>query len=425
MLTPEKSLYLLWDESHLWGLMLWRALEDLDIPFAVTSASQVREGLLRRSPPAGFLVPGGWARLKADTLGSSGLKSIREYISKGGRYLGICGGAGLGLSSGKASPCLDLCSWSRKPMDERLPNFSGHVRCLVRLPVWNQSRRDICLPVWWPSQFKSGDEARDEVSVLASYLEPADDFWTADLPYSDLGNPDVYRWEEIYGINLDPAMLAGEPCIIYGRLGRGEYVLSYSHLETPGSAQANQLLQELLWTWMNRDRSRDQQGQQVSTWDLRNLSQAWEDHVLVWTRQGLEEVIELGRSHFLFYWRTPWLLGWRRGVPGAAVNFLYAMVSQALHHEPAGRVLSFWEKNRHDFARNADMFLDRLRSYLIRERLALTLAQSSPESSSDMNLQEEKEKLFGNFPGYGGLYARLIRPLDRMLYLLAQHRYPC
>ncbi|WP_291322030.1 BPL-N domain-containing protein [Desulfonatronospira sp.] len=417
MHTSENKIYMLWDESHLWGLMLWRALQALEIPRRIVRAHTLRQGLLSTHPPAALLVPGGWARLKADSLGLEGMTGIRDYIRSGGRYLGICGGAGLGLSSASGTPCLDLCTWSRKPIQERLPNFSGHVRCRVRLPHWSKSRNDIFLPVWWPSQFEQGPKSTGDVDTLAQYLEPGRDFWTADLPYSDLDHPDVYRWEQVYGINLDPERLRSEPCMLHGRLGRGEFVLSYSHLETPQSPQANRLLRELLLAWLGYDITESQQNS-VTQWDICNIEAAWDDGTLQKCRAGLHEAIELGRSHFLFYWRTPWLLGWRRGVPGSPLNFLYAMTGHALEKRPDVQALRFWEGEKKVFEEYLDQFISRLKTYLIRERLALSLAPSSPEASSDRKLQQEKKELFGSFPGYGGLYGRLIRPLDHLLYLL-------
>ncbi len=420
----QKLFYLLWDESHLWGLMLRRALEDMEIPFKLIGTSHIAENILEKSPPAGLLIPGGWAKLKADNLGEDGLSRIREYIHSGGKYLGVCGGAGLGLQSPPKSSCLDLCSWTRKAMHQRLPNFSGHVRCQVSLPQWSSSRFDIYLPAWWPSQFQSAADPGDKVQVVASYLEPGDDFWTADLRFKDLKNTDIQKWEELYGINLDPELLEGEPCIIRGSLGKGEYILSYVHLETPESSQANALLRELLHSWLGSSLHLEEDIR-VREWNLASHPVVWEDKVLYRTRQGLEDVIRLGREHFLLFWRLPWLLGWRRGIPGSQINFLYAMLCQVLSLGPDNRILTYWYKEKQEFERNARIFLERVKNYLIRERLALSQAPSSPESSSDLNLQKERKELFGSFPGYGGFYARLLRPLDEMLFMHASPENSC
>jgi hypothetical protein len=82
--------------------------------------------------------------------------------------------------------------------------------------------------------------------VLARYEEPGPDFWSADLDWSGIAAAEVGQWEELYGINLNPDRLRHEPCIVRGAYGQGTFVLSYAHLETPASPQANALLSHLL-----------------------------------------------------------------------------------------------------------------------------------------------------------------------------------
>ncbi|NCC95090.1 MAG: biotin--protein ligase, partial [Opitutae bacterium] len=100
-------LVLLWDESHLWVLLLHRALKALHAPVTLLKAEQVRAGALRGLEGATLLVPGGWARLKSLALGEDGRREIREHIRGGGKYLGFCGGAGLALGSERGAPFLD------------------------------------------------------------------------------------------------------------------------------------------------------------------------------------------------------------------------------------------------------------------------------------------------------------------------------
>jgi hypothetical protein len=410
------AFYLLWDESHLWGVMLARALGQMQIPFNLVRSHDIIEGVLDREPPSGLLVPGGWARLKAQSLGRSGMDNIKQYIRSGGRYLGICGGAGLGLKSTSGWTCLDLCPWERKPLKDRLPNFSGHVLCRVA-PGPGPEEQRLFLPVWWPSQFKPSPGHAKQVKVMASYMEPGDDFWSSDLNLSQVESRDIKKWEDVYGINLDPAFLSGEPCIIRGQAGRGEFILSYSHLETPDSPQANILLGSILNQWLGTSTPRPEDWK-VSAWDLQNTAPVWNDEVLAWARQGLDEIIRLGKSQFLLFWRTPWLLGWRRGIPGSPVNFLYAMVCRATEGSPDPETIRFWDIEKKDFQADLEAFFKELKNYLSHERLAIALQQSSPEASSDDDLQKQKQKLFGSFPGYGGLYKKLLQRLDRLVFRL-------
>lgn len=411
-----KKINLLWDESHLWGVMLARALQDLQIPFNTISADQVNAGILEHNPPAGLLVPGGWARLKAEILGQTGRDNIRQYVRSGGKYLGFCGGAGLALRSTPGWPSLDLCPWGRKPVRERLPNFSGHILCRVKTNPANHEEQ-LALPVWWPSQFKSCPDYPQTLRVMARYLSPGNDFWSSDLSLSQIQAGDLEKWEDIYKINLNPDYLKDEPCIIQDSFGLGEYILSYAHLETPDSPQANRILWTILHRWLEKSTS-ESANSKVTAWNLRETKPVWKDETLLQAKQGLDEIIGLGQNQFLLFWRSSWLLGWRRGIPGSPVNFLYAMICRTLTGSPDQETRKFWNSGQKEFHKNMEIFLKELRIYLSQERLAIAINQSSPESSSNPGLQNRKQRLFGTFPGYGGIYGRLIRQLDQLVFRL-------
>jgi glutamine amidotransferase-like uncharacterized protein len=55
------------------------------------SPQQIRRGAL--SGIGVLLVPGGSAKAKAEALGDAGMARIRKFVSAGGGYVGICGGA--------------------------------------------------------------------------------------------------------------------------------------------------------------------------------------------------------------------------------------------------------------------------------------------------------------------------------------------
>ncbi|NLV96653.1 MAG: biotin--protein ligase, partial [Desulfovibrionales bacterium] len=78
-----------------------RAVKALGFKPTLVSAKQITAGILSTLTPSTLLVPGGWARLKSLALGASGRQAIRDYLERGGHYLGVCGGAGLGLASEK------------------------------------------------------------------------------------------------------------------------------------------------------------------------------------------------------------------------------------------------------------------------------------------------------------------------------------
>ena len=98
--------------------------------------------------------------------------------------------------------------------------------------------------------------------------------------------------------------------------------------------------------------------------------------------EGVTECILLGQRNFLLFWRSQWLLGWRRGIPGSLLSTLFTMTCQALRsspdleqelREPVQELVSGWQQ------------------YLLQERLALSKAPSSPEASANVILQEQKQ----------------------------------
>ncbi|WP_448339553.1 BPL-N domain-containing protein [Desulfovibrio piger] len=279
-----------------------------------------------------LLVPGGNARLKARALGEKGRQAVRDYLAEGGRYLGFCGGAGLALSQHRSQDGLGLCPWGRAPYPERLHHLiSGHAHMRVRScmardlpavrpdfpkafpdgaapdplrpplgdeacalvpPHWRgcaHGHDDDCrhcgncrpprddghvpsLPVWWPGRF--APEADERVSILASYRQPDTDFWLADLPLSRIPAPVFEAWKDLYGVNVSADFLDGQPLMVAGNYGQGRYVLSYSHLETPDSHDANAWLAHLLRVLAGLAPQREL----VPAWDLhRKAAFRWPD----------------------------------------------------------------------------------------------------------------------------------------------------
>lgn len=405
-----------WDESHIWGLLALKALSAFGIPCRLVRATEIAQGALAGKGCAVLIVPGGQARKKAELLGEAGVAAIREYVRAGGTYLGFCGGAGLGLTGQDG---LDLCPWGRQGFADRLHHFlSGHM--LVRLagddPLVPESLgSEALIPVWWPAQFSGGGK---DVTVLARYERPGPDFWVADLSLSLLSDETLADWEDLYGIRVRPDFLEGRPCVVSGRLGSGRYILSYSHLETPGSAQANTWLAHIL-SMVLGERLR---AAKVPAWDVAGRPVAWRDPTLQAARQALESVIRTGEEHFLLFWRNPWLLGWRRGIPGAGIGILYALVREALASQETEAARSFWREAAPCFARDMDLFRKGLKGYLLAERLAMTVLHSSPGSVPGRCLKEQRAALFGLAPTSGGVYESLLRPLEELGFRLWQDK---
>ena len=429
----KAMLYILWDESHIWGLLAAHAARSMGIPHRLARGSEIAAGLLRDHPPAMLLVPGGSARHKAEVLGQKGLAAIRDYVDTGGRYLGFCGGAGLALSEDGVRDApgfcpdgsLGLCPWTRAGYDDRMQHFmSGHVYVsLPRIPgtglVPSGFPERPLLPVWWPGRFAA--QADNGISVLATYEAPGEDFWLADLPIASLPPDTFSAWHDLYGVRLSPTFLAGQPCLVHGAFGRGSYTLSYSHLETPESPHANHWLAHLLTRLGGIIPRRND----VSAWDLGCPTRSgeggeedrWKDAELLELRDSVNEVVRTGLEHGLLFQRNPWLLGWRTGIPGAALNNLRAALGAILSCEPAPEAGAYWKSRRAEIMRAADTFRNGGTSYLLAERLAMTLTKSLPDAVPVKLLQEQRNALFGPPMRAGGLYRDLILPLDELAFL--------
>lgn len=405
----------LWDESHLWGLLVWRALWAWGLPHSLVTAEEVAAGALspRGRVPSILVAPGGTARRKAAALGRKGQSAVRDFVRRGGTYLGLCGGAGLGLSGPGG---LNLCPWARQGFDDRHQHFlSGHIR--VRLApdhplVPGHLGQEALVPVWWPGRF--ADLADPSVAVLAAYRDPGPDFWVADLPLAHLSEDTLADWENLYGITLGPAFLRGHACAAGGDFGQGRYLLSYAHLETPASPQANAWLSHILDVALEREPVRRPA---LPAWDLAALPEEWDDPVLGGAKSALTRIIATGRDHLLFFWRNPWLLGWRRGLPGAAVNTLFALAAQCLALPPSSAARAFWKDAAPEFSRVLDTFRQGLTGYLLAERLSMTVLSTAPDAVFPRALKEQREALFGPPMAAGGLYALLLSSLEELARL--------
>ncbi len=401
------SITVYWDESHFWGLLVLRALKAWDIPHRIIRAKEIAQGGLAGKPPAALIVPGGRARAKAEALGEDGRKAVRDYVRSGGTYLGFCGGSGLGLTGPDG---LNLCPWKRKKFSSRLQHLlSGHVHVsLPKHPLVPAALKGKALvPVWWPGMFEPAD---NNVHSIADYDRPGPDFWVADLSLGKLSGKILDDWENLYGVHIMPDFLSGHPCVITGEMGKGRYILSYPHLETPASPQANLWLGHILGHILGRGETTLPP---IPAWDVAQRPVRWADPVLMEARQAMDEIIDTGREHMLLFWRTPWLLGWRRGIPGAGINSLYCLIVEALARDENEQAAAYWREHSENFREKINLFRKGVKGYLLAERLAMTVEVVSPGT-----LKEQRNSLFGPLPGIGGLFAELLGEMEELYWRL-------
>ena len=487
-----QPIYILWDASHIWGLMAWRAVRAMGLPCRLVKGKEIAQGVLLGKPHSGhapdatqtpahmgknppgraslLLVPGGNARLKAAGLGPDGIKAVRQWVEEGGNYLGFCGGAGLALSHSAPQQGLGICPWGRAAYPERLYHLiSGHTRVRICdngefsfrpplqpnghngncpkkrqaassapagicpgagktagrvsarcLPLSAGMERPPSLPVWWPGRFAA--EADSHVHVLAAYDAPDADFWLADLALQSIPPHIFGQWQTLYGVNLQPDFLKGQPLVISGRHGQGKYVLSYSHLETPHSPDANAWLAQLLRQLTGLEPCRTD----VPLWQLRHPCHAWpEDSApLLDALRHMRGLLDLAVEHHLFFARTHWLWGWRTGLPGATCNNLHAALCTAASLEPSAAALAYWREVRPRFSELADRFAAGAEGYLLACRLAETLSPTLPDAVNKRGLDSQRQELFGHPMSGGGLMEELLNITEELVFL-SQDSTPC
>ncbi len=418
---------LLWDKSFLWGYLAVKSLRDLGFSFDLVTAKAVRHGALD-----GFqllIVPGGWASLKSANLGAVGRYKLRRYVASGGGYLGLCGGAGLALQVDEG---LSLLPVKRKPMAERLPNFSGSIR--VRRTsthsLWWGLQGEVPFQVWWPSQFELVDP--NKIKVLGRYGLPEDDFCVSDINVCEAEAAEL-DWESLerdYQINLDPSRLLGEPAVLEGQFGKGRVILSYPHLETPGDAAGNMALfniwYDLLDTALSKSSSDPERRgpAKVVQIDEENLERTRRI-----TRES-EELVALGESYNLWSWRNPWLLKWNRGVPGAEFGTVSVLLQGlATELERTGGMASIFNSPALQDIDEQFEKLEELWSLFRDKGRALVEEEGSGLRSS--NREEKGAKLspqgrvlrteifdcvqcYGS-KSYGGLYRQILDQIDTLL----------
>ncbi len=407
------SIHIVWDESHIWGLLVWRALRALGLPHRLVRATAIAQGALSRNPPAALVVPGGTARRKFQALGEAGVQEVRRYVDGGGTYFGFCGGAGLGLTGPYG---LGLCPWKRRAFSDRLQHTnSGHMHVLPASGhplVPPDLGEHPLLPVWWPGRFEY--EPRDDVRVLASYQAPGPDFWVADLPLGSLSKTALEDLETQSDLAIWPRHMQGQPCLVEGRFGQGRYVLSYSHLETPASRDANLWLAHLVRELTGLSAA---PGALTPAWNLDSLTRNWPDEAggadLALAKAALQDSFRQGMDQLLFFRRNSWLTGWRRGIPGANLNALYSLVCQVQNLAPGPQATAYWLERRAAFLERLDLFRHGLAGYLLAERLAMTVSGTANAIPEDV-LKQQRLALFGPHMDFGGLFAELLETMDTL-----------
>lgn len=404
----RKTILILWDASHIWGLMALRAMRKLGLRCRLVRALEIAQsGCLgkRASPDSDILlVPGGNARQKALALGARGLEEIRRWVARGGLYIGVCGGAGLALNGGEDS--LRLCPLRRAVFKKRFYHFlSGYVR--ARLADGSL----LSLPIWWPGRFAC--QRLEEVSVLASYESPDQNLWLADLNLDEAPLELLGEWAASRDVETDLGFPAGEPLVVQGRYGAGSYLLSYSHLETPASPHANTWFASLLGEYAGLSISNSYIPQWTTCADLGPFQKEGNNFQkeIADAHAKIRMLIRPQFKNGLLFKRMPWLMGWQSGFSGMSINNLLACLAYCHENCPASWDRSDWEIYEYLMTD----FLDMASRWFWTRRLDMALAQTS-DMHMNHPLTRAQIEIFGHPMLGGGLAGKLLDFLEEFVW---------
>lgn len=401
------SVALFWDGSFLFGLMAFWGLKEASISFDLITAKDINRGALEGYDV--LFVPGGWIKEKIEALGESGKEKICQFVKGGGNYLGICGGAALAL---KVKGGLGLVGVEREE-SKNLANFSGKIKIKTAgHPIWS-NLSSPSFYIFWPGHFKILEP--DKIKVLAYYDEPEPDFLSADMNINDLRKyEDLKRWEEYYKIRLDPKLLRDKPAILEGRYGKGKVILSYLHLDTPNDAQGEKVLFNI-WQYLSK---RKEPKPKVVSEPL--ISKACLPFVEKLEAE-LEDFIDFGKRNFIWYWRYPWMLGWRKGIRGFHYTTLYALIKEMAKYirdlsgdkeDKEGAVI---RENLKKLTEILPSFLEMAKKLLLKERYFLNFKSLMLNRCDDPEIQNIRDQLFGKTISYGGRFKEILGYIDNIL----------
>ncbi|MDI6728199.1 MAG: BPL-N domain-containing protein [Thermodesulfovibrionales bacterium] len=415
MKTKNKVAFL-WDESFLWGLMAYKALKACNLSFELIRSDDIKNGELKNYRM--LFVPGGWASNKMKTLGEEGISEIKNFVNSGGNYLGFCGGAGLATLDG-----IGLLNIKRMPTKQRVPSFSGRIHLNINgHPIWNSSLHHSITPsaifhAWWPSQFLIDDKT---IKILATYGDALPDSFSSDLNVGDVeANGGWSELEDIYKINLDPTRLKNEPAVVEDSYGKGKVILSLIHFDTPDDENGARVLKNL-WQYLAERCS----STTVRQCNIKNLqSSACSLQSINEIESLVADMINLGTRNFLWFWRNPMLLQWRRGVRGLEYCTLYAMIKEIA--EIIKKQKSEVRSQKSDLNKIKELlmpFAEKAKQLLILERYAMQNRHITYKKCNDPEIQEMRTELFGNSKSHGGLFKKLIDEVDNVLYALIKNK---
>lgn len=179
------------------------------------------------------VIPGGMAKTQASELGSVGRDVIREFVGRGGGYVGICAGAFLAtkdradylgiLDAQVREEVVPVEGWGEVSLRRRPAGAVSLTMTKAGVAMCGPSPNGQ--PVWYSGgpifQVSAGHHARG-IITLATY------------------------GSETFALNVQQGTMIGTPAMLKCRWGRGQVIAISPHLELSGSDEWRQQLVRLV-----------------------------------------------------------------------------------------------------------------------------------------------------------------------------------
>ena len=272
-----------------------------------------------------------------------------------------------------------------------------------------------------------------DIKILAAYGEALPDSFSSDLNVGDVeADTGWAELEDIYNINLAPGRLLNEPAVIEGTYGKGKAILSLIHFDTPDDANGAVVLR-CLWEYLvsnaecgmrNADNAPSSPLLKLrggrGSYEISSKLQISNAELIRDLETAVDDLINLGIRNFLWFWRNPMLLQWRRGVRGLEYCTLYVMIKELSSF--SGQLSAIDKEKLQSIKKLLIPFTEKAKQLLILERHAMQNGHITYEKCGDPEMQKIRTELFGNSKSYGGLFKTLINDLDGILYFLIKQR---
>ena len=201
--------------------------------------------------------------------------------------------------------------------------------------------------------------------------------------------------------------------------GAGRVLLSLVHFDTPGDRNGATVLGNI-WNYLGADDGKQDNSPVIGDEKQPvpagvHRAAAMETTSLGAAEASVADLIDLGRRNFLWYWRNPLLLQWRRGVRGLEYCTLSVMLKELAELAALpGRTLDLSvQDSRLDLVRE---FSEKAKGLLVRERIAMQNAHITYEHCDDQAIQALREELFSRSKSHGGLFKKVIDGIDQLVY---------